>query len=214
MLRVLTIVSVILACALLIKVLVAIVYEYRWYFPPNFDALFLEGRETSFVGGYRLAFYTHIICGPLTVVIGAYLLISGTRFNPAKRTCLAWHRAMGWLQFFLVVGLLVPSGLLMAPYAFAGAIAAAGFACLSFATAFCAIMAVKFARQIPQQGMTVHRQWASRCLIMLCSAIWLRIVGGLAASWEFDCELVYRLNAWLSWLLPLCVYEVVVRFRK
>ena len=37
-----------LAVALILRVLAAIVSNYGDYFPPNFDSLFLQGRETTF----------------------------------------------------------------------------------------------------------------------------------------------------------------------
>lgn len=39
-----------LAAALVLRVLVTILLNYPDYFPPNFDSLFLEGREATFAG--------------------------------------------------------------------------------------------------------------------------------------------------------------------
>jgi len=49
-----------LAVLLILRVLAAILANYPDYFPPNFDSLFLQGREATFTGAYRPAFYIHI----------------------------------------------------------------------------------------------------------------------------------------------------------
>ena len=63
-------VAVLAAGLLFAKVLLEILYEYRWYFPANFEAAFLIGRQDSFVGLYRAAFYAHVISGPLAILLG------------------------------------------------------------------------------------------------------------------------------------------------
>ena len=40
-----------LAVVLILRVLVAILANYPDYFPPNFDSLFLQGREATFSSG-------------------------------------------------------------------------------------------------------------------------------------------------------------------
>jgi hypothetical protein len=39
-----------LAVVLIVRVLVTILANYPDYFPPNFDSLFLQGREATFPG--------------------------------------------------------------------------------------------------------------------------------------------------------------------
>ena len=55
--RILTTVLRWLAVVLILRVLAAILANYPDYFPPNFDSLFLQGREATFTGLYRPAFY-------------------------------------------------------------------------------------------------------------------------------------------------------------
>src|SRR5688500_7254703 len=48
------------AALLVLKVTLSVVIGYSEYFPPDFDAQFLLGRESYFWGAYSWAFYTHL----------------------------------------------------------------------------------------------------------------------------------------------------------
>ena len=54
-----------------LKVLLTILWEYRLYFPADFDATFLIGREKFFYGIYCWAFYAHIVTVPIAIVLGS-----------------------------------------------------------------------------------------------------------------------------------------------
>lgn len=185
---------------LLCKVFISILLEYRYYFPANFDAAFLSGRRYTFVGIYRFGFYVHIITGPLTIFLATFLMLSGNR-----GWWMAFHRHAGRLLWGLVVGLLLPSGLIMASEAYAGPIAAWGFAALTLATAASCSMAANCARI---RNFRMHQRWATRTYLLLCSPLLLRIFSGAAIATGLESDLTYRLNAWLSWLIPIAIYEV------
>jgi hypothetical protein len=102
----------------------------------------------------------------------------------------------------------VPSGLIMATHAFTGPIAGFGFASLSIATAVCMLMAV---HQIQVHKLLEHQQWATRCFILLCSPLLLRLSSGAAIVSHVESDLTYRLTAWFSWLVPLMIYEFWLR---
>src|SRR5690349_19466084 len=87
--RVLTI----LAGLLILKVTAGVVLNYRNYFPPNFESDFLQGREQYFSGSYQWAFYTHLVAGPLSLIVGMILLSERFRLRFPK-----WHRALGRIQ--------------------------------------------------------------------------------------------------------------------
>src|SRR5688572_25067520 len=78
---------------LILKVTVSIVLGYRNYFPANFEADFLRGREAYFFGPYRAAFYAHIASGPVALLLGLVLISQRfrTRFTSG-------HRALGKVQ--------------------------------------------------------------------------------------------------------------------
>lgn len=94
-----------LAGALILKVLARITLNYEEYFPPDFTADFLRGRERYFFGVYRWAFYAHIVSGPISLILGLILISERFRVGFPK-----WHRALGRLQIACVVLLVTPSG--------------------------------------------------------------------------------------------------------
>jgi len=182
-----------------VKVLIGILLEYRFYFPANFEATFLIGRRESFPGIYSFAFYLHIIAAPVSFVLGAFLMWSGTK----ARYPVAHHWA-GRLQIGLILLAVVPSGLLMAAWAFTGPIAGAGFALQSLATGACAILAVGYAIG---RKFELHQQWATRCFILLAAPLLFRVVGGVLLVTGTDTFESYQINAWASWIVPLLVYD-------
>jgi hypothetical protein len=191
------------AALLVCKVAVSVVLAYGDYFPPNFAADFLHGREKYFWGAYSWAFYAHIATGPIALLLGT-LLIS-QRF---RRAAPAWHRRLGRVQTLGILLFVAPSGLWMAGYAMTGAVAAVGLASLAIATAVCAALGWKAA---VARRFADHRRWMWRTYLLLCSAVVIRMVGGLATVCQFDAPWLYPLSTWASWLAPLVIFESVVR---
>jgi hypothetical protein len=201
---------VLLAGLLVLKVTLSVVLGYRDYFPADFQSDFLFGRAAYFWGAYAWAFYAHILAGPITLVLGLMLL--SQRFRARLP---AWHRRLGRVQGMLVLGLLVPSGLWMAWYAqaegAAGNVAAAGFAALSIATGACVAMGWRAA---VQRRFALHRVWMLRCYLLLCSAVVLRVIGGLSLVTGLESDWRYAATAWASWVAPLAAFELVSARRR
>jgi len=193
--RVLTI----LAALLIWKVTVSVLIEYRNYIPPNFDSDFLRGRERYFLGAYRWAFYAHLVSGPASLLLGTILV--SDRFRSIVP---AWHRRLGRVQAACVLLLVAPSGLWMAYDAATGAIAAVGLGSLAIATAACVALGW---RSAVRRRFANHRRWMWRTFILLCSAVVLRMIGGLATVAHFDAPWLYPLSTWASWLAPLLILE-------
>jgi uncharacterized membrane protein YozB (DUF420 family) len=193
-----------LAGLLVLKVTLSVVLGYRDYFPADFQSDFLFGRAAYFWGAYAWAFYAHILAGPITLVLGLVLLSQRFRTRLPE-----WHRRLGRVQGMLVLGLLVPSGLWMAWYAqadgVARVVAGAGFAAVSVATGFCVAMGW---RRAVQRRFAVHRVWMMRCFLLLCSAVVLRVIGGLSLVTGVDGDWRYAATAWGSWLVPLAAFEL------
>jgi hypothetical protein len=193
-----------LAVVLILRVLVAILANYSDYFPPNFDALFLQGREATFTGAYRPAFYIHIFSGPVVLLGGLILLSESFR----RRHC-SLHRWLGRFQVVVLLFFVLPSGVVMSRHAFGGWPAGLSFLLLSAATASCAIAGVVHARR---RRYDQHRLWMRRCYILICSAVALRLISGAAGLVGVPSpEGAYIVAAWSSWVLPLTVYEIAVR---
>jgi hypothetical protein len=191
-----------IAALLLIgKVTLSVVVGYRRYLPPDFAAEFLLGREAYFWGAYSWAFYAHLAAGPVTLLLGTLLLSSQFRqFAPA------WHRRLGRVQAALVLLLLVPSGLWMAWYAMTGTVAAWGLGTLAAATGVCITLGWRAA---VERRFVDHEQWMWRTYLLLCSAVVIRLLGGLATVAGFDAIWFYPFSVWTSWVVPLVVYEVL-----
>ena len=188
-----------LAGLLVIRVTLVVVSRYHNYFPLDLASEFLHGREGHFWGWYRWAFYTHILTGPLTLLLGLFLVspVSRNRFPRS-------HRVTGRIQVAIVLLLVAPSGLAMAYHAAAGRVAGLGLATLAVLTAFCAAQGTLEARQ---RRFTTHRRWMWRCYLLLCSAVVLRLLGGLATVVGLTWAWVDPLATWLCWVVPLAAFE-------
>ena len=189
----------VLAYLLVLKATVAILLVYRDYFPPDFRSDFLMGHDGHFFGPYAWAFYTHILSSPFALLTGL-MLVNG----PVRRRFPLMHRRLGRAHAACALGLVAPSGLLMAQQTLAGPVAAAGFSGQAIATALCAAMGWRAA---VGHRMAEHRRWMLRCFMVLCSAVVLRVIGGL--SQVLGADWTYPYAAWLSWLLPLAVLETL-----
>ena len=191
---------------LLIKVFVAILWEYQGYFPADFESAFLSGKRAIFDGNYRIAFYAHIISGPLTLLLATFLIVTGGRSRLRN-----WHRKGGKALLALSLLVMLPSGLVMAKDAYAGPLAAWGFTSLTIATGCCLIAAAHSAASGKYQK---HQKWAIRSFILLISPLILRIGSGLLIRLDCESALVYSLNAWLSWVLPVAIVEATAWLKQ
>ena len=195
-----------LAGVLVLKVTTSVVSGYEDYFPPNFSSDFLRGRDRYFFGVYQWAFYTHILSGPVSLILGLILIAERSRARFPR-----WHRYLGRVQVVCVLLLVTPSGLWMAFHAAAGPIAAVGLATLAIATAACISLGVKAA---VIGRFADHRRWMWRCYLLLCSAVVLRLIGGLATVTGVTAPWVDPLANWMSWLVPLAAFELRERTRR
>ncbi len=193
-----------LAVVLILRVLATILANYPDYFPPHFDSLFLQGREATFTGVYRPAFYVHIFSGPVVLLNGLILLSESVR-----RRHRGLHRWLGRVQVVVLLLFMLPSGVVMSRHAFGGWPAGLSFLLLSAATAICAIAGVVHARRRRHDR---HRRWMHRAYVLICSAVVRRLISGAAGLVGVPSpEGAYVVAAWCSWLLPLVVFEFLER---
>jgi hypothetical protein len=194
------------AALLVVRVLVTILLEYRFYFPPDFDeSFFLAGRRQSFAGIYSIGFYAHIVSGPFALAGVLFMLATGKskRFRQA-------HRMIGRVVVLTTVLAVCPGGLIMAMKTFAGPLAAIGFATQAVVTGVTVVATAYFARA---KKIKRHWQWAYRSAILLCSPVLLRLGTGIFSVLEVESINSYRFLSWASWLAPLLVYEFVRIFK-
>jgi hypothetical protein len=189
-----------LVCLLIGRILAGILWNYRNYLPPNFQADFLLGRQSYFWQGYQWAFYPHIFAGPLSLILGT-ILISDQFRRPFPK----WHRFFGRVQAVCVIFVVAPSGLGMATRAANGPVQGAGFVLLAFATAASMALGWRAARQ---RRFNIHRQWMCRNFLMLFSTVLVRVNGGIGEFLGISDERFYSHTAWTSWLVPLILFEL------
>jgi hypothetical protein len=187
------------AVLLIVKVTLSVLIGYRDYLPPDFNSDFLLGRESYFYGPYGWAFYVHLVSGPAALVAGTILV--SDRF---RQWAPAWHRRLGRLQIANILLLVAPSGLWMAWYAATGAVAGAGLATLAIATA---VFAAAGWRAAVARRFVEHRRWMWRTYILLCSAVVIRLIGGMATVSQVDALWLYPVSCWVSWLGPVMIFE-------
>lgn len=195
-----------LTCLLILKVTISVLMNYVDYLPPDFNAEFLQEREEYFRGSYAWAFYVHLASGPVALVAGLLLIL-----NPVRRFRPALHRRLGKLQVLNVCLLLTPSGLWMAFRASGGFIAITGFVVLALLTALFALQGWWTAVHRQYQS---HQRWMWRCYLLLCSAVTLRVIGGMGFLLDLNPAWTYPMAAWISWLGPLAVYELCTYTRN
>jgi purine-cytosine permease-like protein len=68
------------------------------------------------------------------------------------------------------------------------------------ATAACAVLGWRAA---VGRRFAAHRTWMARLFVLLCSAVVLRLVAGMATLLGLDADWLYPASAWASWLVPL-----------
>ncbi len=186
----------------ILKVVVTVLISYRDYMPPNFDNEFLLGRESYFFHGYNIPFFVHVVAGPISLVMGLFLVTKQSRKW-------RWHRLTGRLQVANVLVLVAPSGLWMAFYA-PGDTAAVGFGSLAVATWLFTFFGFRWALN---RDFDRHRLWMLRAFALLCSAVLIRAIGGLAMVMNLTQDWVYPFSAWACWLLPLAILEIFLRVK-
>ena len=176
---------------------------YPRYLPPDFTSDFLAGRASYFFGAYRWAFYPHLMCGPLSLVLGLFLMSPA-----ARRAWPRWHRRAGRVQAAVILTGVAPAGFWMALRAEGGPVARAGFATLAVLTAatFCLGWRAAVKRDFGR-----HEAWMRRCMTLLCSAVVIRVVGGAQAYFQFAPAWSYTASSWASWAVPLLAVEGAVK---
>lgn len=192
-----------LAGVVIVRVTAAIVLNYRNYFPPHFESEFLHGRDIYFFGSYRWAFYPHLVSGPISLILGLIGVSEQFRLRFPR-----WHRRIGRVQALVVLFVVAPSGLWMAWRAVGGPLAVAGFSLLALLTGGTVALGWRAALQ---RRFAAHRRWMWRCFLLLCSAVVLRLVVGLAIVTQVQSIWLEPTLAWASWLLPLAGYELITR---
>jgi uncharacterized membrane protein len=146
---------------------------------------------------HEFALGVHVLSGMLALLIGPLQFVRRLR-NRFVRV----HRFMGATYVASATALGV-SGLILAPTAYTGLVASAGFTVLDLLMLFTTWTAV---RMIMAGRYGEHRRWMIRSFSLIMAGVMLRvwtpIYDGLAATGivDFSFETAYAAIAWLCWV--------------
>src|SRR5215216_7404078 len=175
-------------------VYIAIFFASRYLtFDP--DVYFTQQLEPYLRHEFALA--VHVLSGMLALLIGPFQFVRRLR-----RRFVTVHRFMGATYVASATALGV-TGLILAPTAYTGLVASAGFTVLDLLMLFTIWTAV---RMILAGRYGEHRRWMIRSFSLIMAGVmlrvWMPIHGGLAAAGivDFSFETAYAAISWLCWV--------------
>lgn len=178
------------------------------YIPINLDIAFLRIKQDYIhLTHYPIAFYLHVFSAILVLLAGF------TQFSTRIRTqYFRIHQWSGWFYVGITVLLAAPSGFLIGLYANGGWSTQLAFCLLAVLWFLFTIIAVVKAIQ---KDIVAHRNWMWRSFALALSAITLRawkyILVALFHPRPMD---VYRMVAWLGWVVNLLVIEWYIHKKR
>jgi uncharacterized membrane protein len=172
----------------------AVVYASQYLtFDP--DVYFPQQREPYLQHEFALG--VHVLSGILALLIGPLQFVRRLR-----RRFVRVHRFMGATYVASATALGV-SGLILAPTAYTGLVASAGFTVLDLAMLFTTLTAV---RMIVAGRHGEHRRWMIRSFSLIMAGVMLRVwsplysVAAGVGLVDFSFETAYAAIAWLCWV--------------
>lgn len=178
------------------------------YIPYNTDIGFLRIKQQYInIDHWRIAFFIHVYAS-IWVLLAGFTQFSRKLLRNKPRL----HRIFGYIYVTDVLLITGPAGLLMGFYANGGLTSRLGFVALGVLWIFFTAMALIKAKQ---KDFKAHRRYMIRSYAMTLSALTLR-------AWKYainnTVELppmdVYRVVAWLGWVVNLVVAECIIRRTK
>ncbi|SKB92322.1 Predicted membrane protein [Soonwooa buanensis] len=166
----------------------------------SFGLLRFKDQDTLQNLFWNIGFYTHIIFGGLSLLIG------WIQFIPKWRNKnLSFHRKLGKL-YIIFVFLSSLAGIGIATQATGGISTAIGFASLGivwFLTTFLAFTSIKKRNLVMHQKMMIYSYAA--CFSAVTLRIYLPILQGIFQ----DFIIAYRIVAWLCWI-PNIIFAYII----
>ena len=170
------------------------------------EVYFTEQREAYLQHEFALG--VHVLSGVLALLIGPFQFVRRLRHRFVRV-----HRFFGATYVAAATALGV-SGLILAPTAYTGQVASAGFTVLDLAMLFTTWTAV---RMILAGRFGEHRRWMIRSFSLIMAGVMLRvwapIYDALAAAGivDFSFETAYAAIAWLCWVPNLLLAIWITR---
>ena len=152
---------------------------------------------------YRWSFYLHIFSS-------LFILMAGlTQFSSGLLKSAAWvHRWVGKMYVFFVLVISGPAAMVMALYANGGVFAKVSFLLLGSLWWW---FTFKGFRLILKGKVEEHRAFMIRSYALSLSAITLRVIQYMVAYFtDWDYEVFYTYNAWISWIINMVLAEIYI----
>ncbi len=183
-----------------------LMWQITWqYFPIDFDVAFLRIKQQYIqYTHYKLAFYIHVSTSFFSLLAGF------TQFSKKiRKEHPRVHRILGWMYAVTIILFAAPSGLVIGYYANGGFWSQLAFCILAIAWFWCSLQAII---TIKQQKYTAHQIFMIRSFALTLSAITLRLWKYMIVLvWQPRPMDVYRIVAWLGWVLNLVIAEIIIR---
>lgn len=178
------------------------------YIPFRVDVAFLKIKTDEVKLPYYLPFFK------LHIYTSIFLLLAGfTQFsNVIRQKYRQLHRGMGWVYVVIILLAAAPSGIVMGWHANGGWTSQSSFVILGILWFVFTSLALYFAIK---KNWKQHREFMIRSFALTLSAITLRfwkwVIVALFHPPPMD---VYRIVAWLGWVLNLLIAEWIIRQKK
>lgn len=172
------------------------------YVPWRTDVAFLQLKTQELtLPYYEPAFFVHVFTSMLALLAGFTQFSSTIR----KRFCRV-HRLVGMVYVAVILFFSGPSGLIMGYHANGGFSSQLAFVLLALLWMYFTWMAFDTARK---GNFEAHRKWMIRSYALTLSAVTLRLwKWTIVQLWEPSPMDVYRIVAWLGWVLNIFIVEI------
>jgi len=149
---------------------------------------------------YRMGFYSHVIFGPIALLIGPWQFMQRFRNRNIRL-----HRLLGkiYVASCLLSGI---AGLYIAQFASTGIIARLGFTTLAILWLF---TTTKAFTSIRQKQVTAHQIWMIRSFALTLAAVTLRIQLGVSVASGIEFATAYPIISWMCWVPNLLLAELI-----
>lgn len=178
------------------------------YIPYNTDVGFLRIKQ-DYIGidHWRTAFFIHVYAS-MWVLFAGFSQFSKSLLRNRPRL----HRALGYVYVADVLLITGPAGLVMGFYANGGLLSRIAFVSLAVLWIYFTAMALIKAKQ---KNFKAHRNYMIRSYALTLSAITLRAWKyGITNTMVLPPMDVYRVVAWLGWVVNLIVAEYIIRTKR
>jgi len=185
----------------------AVAARFLWHYAlPYF--LHYDAKQFDYYWPHRLRLVTHISGGILALTCGTLQLWTGLR-----RRAMNFHR---WIGRVYLVGAAIgiTGAFLMAVYSTPRSF---GVGLMALASAWILTTAIAWAA-ILRGRVEMHKEWMLRSYLVAFAFVTFRIttdlLPGVTKHLGSSLEDASTSVSWLSWVLPLAIYEVILQVRK